>query len=136
MAAQQCRHAQYTGLYTWKTFKGEFVFFNWLCWVFVAAWVFLQLLQVGATLQMRGASLSLQSLLLLWSGALGLMSFSSCSSQALEHRLGDCGTRIQFFHSVWDLPRPGIEPMFLALAGRFFTTEPPGNFYVTYILSQ
>ena len=28
---------------------------------------------------------------------------------------------------MWDLPRPGIRPMSPALAGRFFTTEPPGN---------
>ena len=27
----------------------------------------------------------------------------------------------------WDLPRPGIEPLSPALAGRFFTTGPPGN---------
>ena len=26
-----------------------------------------------------------------------------------------------------DLPRPGIEPMSPALAGRFFTTDPPGK---------
>ena len=26
-----------------------------------------------------------------------------------------------------DLPEPGIEPMFTALAGRFFTIEPPGK---------
>ena len=26
-----------------------------------------------------------------------------------------------------DLPHPGIEPASLALAGRFFTTEPPGK---------
>ena len=26
---------------------------------------------------------------------------------------------------MWDLPRPGIEPMSPALAGRFFTIEPP-----------
>ena len=29
--------------------------------------------------------------------------------------------------STWDLPRPGIEPMSLDLAGGFFTTEPPGS---------
>ena len=27
-------------------------------------------------------------------------------------------------HGMWDLPRPGIEPMSPALAGEFFTTEP------------
>ena len=29
-----------------------------------------------------------------------------------------------------DLPDPGIEPMSLALAGGFFTTEPPGKLYM------
>ena len=28
---------------------------------------------------------------------------------------------------VWDLPRPGIEPVSLALAGGFSTTVPPGK---------
>ena len=27
----------------------------------------------------------------------------------------------------WDLPGPGIKPVSAALAGRFFTTEPPGK---------
>ena len=31
------------------------------------------------------------------------------------------------FPSPGDLPDPGIEPAALALAGGFFTTEPPGN---------
>ena len=30
-------------------------------------------------------------------------------------------------HSMWDLPRLGIEPMSPALAGGLFTTEPPGK---------
>ena len=28
---------------------------------------------------------------------------------------------------MWDLPRPGLEPVSPALAGRFLTTEPPGK---------
>ena len=28
------------------------------------------------------------------------------------------------------LPNPGIKPASLALAGRFFTTEPPGLYYI------
>ena len=28
---------------------------------------------------------------------------------------------------MWDFPGPEIEPMFPALAGGFFTTEPPGK---------
>ena len=31
------------------------------------------------------------------------------------------------FPSPGDLPDPGFEPMYLALAGRFFTSEPSGN---------
>ena len=28
---------------------------------------------------------------------------------------------------MWDLPRPGLEPVSPALAGRFLTTAPPGK---------
>ena len=28
---------------------------------------------------------------------------------------------------MWDLPGPGIKPVSPALAGGFFTTEPPGK---------
>ena len=28
---------------------------------------------------------------------------------------------------MWDLPEPGIKPVSLTLAGRFFTTEPSGK---------
>ena len=28
---------------------------------------------------------------------------------------------------MWDLPGPGIEPVFPKLAGEYFTTEPPGK---------
>ena len=33
---------------------------------------------------------------------------------------------------MWDLPRPGLEPMSPALAGRFLTTEPPGKSQDTF----
>ena len=31
------------------------------------------------------------------------------------------------FRGMWDLPRPGLEPMSLVLAGGFLTTAPPGK---------
>ena len=52
---------------------------------------------------------------------------SSCSSQALEHRLNSCGTWAYLLFGMWDLPGSGIEPMSPALVGKFFTTEPPGK---------
>ena len=47
--------------------------------------------------------------------ALGLKGFSSCSTQA------------QLFRGMWDLAGPGIEPVSLALTGRFLTIGPPGK---------
>ena len=43
------------------------------------------------------------------------------------HRLSSCGLWAQLLHSMWDLPRPGLEPVTPALAGRFSTTVPPGK---------
>ena len=52
---------------------------------------------------------------------------SSCGSQALELRLSSCGSWASLLCSMWDLPRPGLEPALPALAGRFLTTVPPGK---------
>ena len=42
-------------------------------------------------------------------------------------RLSNCGSRAHLLHGMWDLPRPGLEPVSPALAGRFSTTAPPGK---------
>ena len=42
-------------------------------------------------------------------------------------RLSSCGSRAQLLRGTWDLPRPGLEPVSPALAGRFSTTAPPGK---------
>ena len=52
---------------------------------------------------------------------------SGCGSLALEHRLNSCGAWAWLLCSLWDPPGPGIEPVPPALAGGFFTTEPPGK---------
>ena len=54
------------------------------------------------------------------------------ASLVAEHRLqtrslGSCGSRAQLLRGMWDPPRPGLEPVSPALAGRFSTTEPPGK---------
>ena len=54
------------------------------------------------------------------------------ASPVAEHglqtrRLISRGTRAQLLRGMWDLPRPGLEPMSPALAGRFSTTAPPGK---------
>ena len=42
-------------------------------------------------------------------------------------RLSSCGSRAQLLRGMWDLPRPGLEPVCPALAGRLPTTAPPGK---------
>ena len=42
-------------------------------------------------------------------------------------RLSSCGSRARLLRGMWDLPRPGLEPVFPALAGGFSTTAPPGK---------
>ena len=37
---------------------------------------------------------------------------------------------------MWNLPGPGIEPVFSALAGGFLATEPPGKFRKEFYSSQ
>ena len=54
------------------------------------------------------------------------------ASPVAEHRLqtrrlSSCGSRTQLLRGMWDLPRPGLEPVSPALAGRFSTTAPPGK---------
>ena len=60
------------------------------------------------------------------------------ASLVAEHRLqthwlSSCGSWAQLLSCMWDLPRPGLEPVSPALAGRFSTTAPPGkprSFYI------
>ena len=42
-------------------------------------------------------------------------------------RLSNCGLRTQLLCGMWDLPRPGLESVSPALAGRLSTTAPPGK---------
>ena len=42
-------------------------------------------------------------------------------------RLSSCGSRAQLLRCMWDPPRPGLEPVSPALAGRLSTTAPPGK---------
>ena len=91
-----------------------------LCWVFIATRAFLQLCYTAF------------SLWCLW-----CLGFSSCGSQALEHRLDSCGVWAALLRGTWDLLGSGIKSIFPALTGRFFTTEPPRKppFSISYALS-
>ena len=62
------------------------------------------------------------------------------ASPIAEHRLqtrrlSNCGLQAQLLRGMWDLPRPGLEPVSPALAGRLPTTAPPGKPLGLYVLS-
>ena len=66
--------------------------------------------------------------------------FTVVASLVAEHRLqtrrlSSCGSRTQLLCGMWDLPRPVLEPVSPALAGRFSTTAPPGKPPKTYFLT-
>ena len=61
------------------------------------------------------------------------------ASPAAEHRLqtrrlSNCGSRAQPLRGMWDPPRPGLEPVSPALAGRFSTTAPPGKPHYCFLI--
>ena len=54
------------------------------------------------------------------------------ASLVAEHRLqtcrlSNCDSRALLLRGMWDLPRPGLEPVSPAFAGKFSTTPPPGK---------
>ena len=75
----------------------------------------------------RCVGFSLQQLLLLWNTGSRVRGLSTCCSLAPEHRFNSCGAWVYLIRGIWNLPRPGIEPMSPALAGRFSITGPPGK---------
>ena len=108
---------------------------------------FLQLRRAGTTLHRNAQSSHCGGFSCGGARALGARAsvvvargLSSCGSRALERSFSSCGARAQLLHGMWDLPRPGIELVSPALAGRFLTTVPPGksqslplNWYVQII---
>ena len=61
------------------------------------------------------------------------------ASLVAEHRLqtrrlSSCGSRAQLLRGMWDPPRPGLEPVSPALAGRFSTTAPPGKPVFSFLI--
>ena len=88
----------------------------WLFWVFVAVCRLFFLVATSG-----GCS---------WVIVCGLL--TAVTSVVAEHRrqgagFSHHGTWAGLLHSTWHLPRPGIKPVYPALAGEFFITEPPGK---------
>ena len=86
----------------------------WLCWVFVSVWGLSLVAASGGHSSSRCAGLSLSRPLLL-------------RSTGSRHAGLVIVAQAQLLRGMWDLPRPGLEPVSPALAGRLSTTAPPGK---------
>ena len=60
-------------------------------------------------------------------GSLIIMASLVAEHRLQMRRLSSCGSWAQLLCGMWDLPRPGLEPVSPALTGRFSTTVPPGK---------
>ena len=115
-------------------FFNNFVLIIWAYWVFAAARVFSSCGEQELLSSCNAQASHCSGFSWCRAQGLGRAGFSSCStqlssrgSQALDHRVNSCGPWAELLCSTWDLPGSGIEPMFPAVAGGFFTTESPGQ---------
>ena len=107
----------------------------WLCWVFIAVGAFLSGCDKQGLLSRCGLWASHWggfSCSRAWApGHVGFGGFSVWAQKfgpwAPEHRSSSRGSGPSLLCGTWGLLGPGIKPMSPALAGRFFTTEPPGK---------
>ena len=96
------------------SFKFYLFIYLWLCWVFVSVRGLSLVAASGGHSSSRCAGLSLSRTLV-------------AEHRLQTRRLSSCGSQTQLLRGMWDLPRPGLEPVSPALAGRFSTTAPPGK---------
>ena len=112
-----------TACFFFNSIKKKFIFY---CAGLCYCTGFSLVVRVGVTLRLWYTASHCSGLSCCGSRALGCPGVSSCGSWAPEHRLSS-GARGELLCGMWNLPRLGIEAMSPALAGRFFTTEPPGK---------
>ena len=70
----------------------------WLCWVFVSVWGLSLVVASGGHSSSRCAGLSLSRPLV-------------AEHRLQTRKLSNCGSRAQLLRVMWDLPRPGLEPV-------------------------
>ena len=80
------------------------------------------------------AGFSSRQLLPLWSTGSRHRGSRSCSLWSPEHGYSSCGTWAWLTQVMWNLLRPGIEPVSPALADRLLSTVPPGKSLNTCLL--
>ena len=111
-----------------------FPLYNWIVWVilllsfFFLIFIYLFILAVLGLRFCAGAFSSCGKrgpLFVAVCGPLTVVASLVAEHRLQTRRISSCGSQAQLLRGMWDLPRPGLEPVFPALAGRFSTTAPP-----------
>ena len=104
--------------------------FIWLCrvlFIYLFLYLFLAVLGLCCCAQVFSSCGKWGPLFIAVRGPLTIMASLVAEHRLQTRRLSNCGSRAQSLRGMWDLPRPGLEPVSPALAGRLSTTAPPGK---------
>ena len=114
---------EYWRLYSWPWGRKGFLFFFFKDWLidWLLCWVFVFCARAFSSCGKRGP------LFIAVCGPLTIVASLVAEHRLQMRRLSSCGSRAQLLRGMWDPPRPGLEPVSPALAGRFSTTAPPGK---------
>ena len=106
---------------------------NCLLWIFIYLFIYLLTYLFMAVLGPRFCARAFSScgkqgpLFIAVRGPLTVAASLVAEHRLQTRRLSNCSSRAQLLRGMWDLPRPGLEPVSPALAGRLSTTAPPGK---------
>ena len=102
--------------------------------IFIYLFIYLVLAVLGLCFSARAFSSCGEwgPLFIAVSGPLTVAASLVAEHRLQRRRLSSCGSRTQLLRGMWDLPRPGLEPVSPALAGRLPTTAPPGKPYLYF----
>ena len=100
---------------------GAFIFFNLFIYLFLAVLGLRFCARAFSSCGERGP------LFIAVRGPLTIAASLIAEHRLQTRRLSSCGSRPKLLRGMWDLPRPGLEPVSPALAGGFSTTAPPGK---------
>ena len=115
--------------FTWVEALRALSFFFFLTFLFVCLFIYLFMAVLGLRFCARAFSSCGKRgpLLIAVRGPLTIAASLVAEHRLQTRRLRSCGSRAQLLRGMWDLPRPGLEPVSPALTGRFPTTAPPGK---------
>ena len=120
-------HSFLPGLHLWLISTGVFLFVCLFLNYYLFIYLFLAVLGLRFCARAFSSCGKRGPLFIAVRGPLTIAASLAAGHRLQTRRLSNCGSRAQSLCSMWDLPRPGLEPVSPALAGRFSTTAPPGK---------